>query len=167
MNELCRQGPSCSARWWMTRLVWMLAANGAMAQVPSAALPAARGAASEPPLRIEVFANSAMPITNAVGATVYVLDALQLLEEQLSQGLPATEAEAVPVARERVRRLGATLQQRAANASQGMVLAARYGIDRIPAVVIDGRAIVYGITDVEQAVAAYRQRRQSTQEAAR
>lgn len=152
---------------WVAQLAWLLAANGAAAQVPYTGAPAKPGAAAEPPLRIEVFANSAMPITNAVGATVYVLDALQLLEDQLSQGLPATEAEALPVARERVRRLGGALQQRAANASQGMVLAARYGIDRIPAVVIDGRAIVYGLTDVAEAVAAYRQRRQPAQEAVR
>lgn len=114
------------------------------------------------PHRVEVFVNSAMLITNAAGATVYLLDGLQLLEAQLSQGLPATEAEAAQVARERVQRLGGQLQQRAANAAQGMVLATQYGIDRIPAIVIDGRAIVYGMTDVQKAVAAYALRQEPT-----
>lgn len=107
------------------------------------------------PHRVEVFVNSAMLLTHADGATVYLLDGLQLLQEQLSQGLPTTEAEAARVARERMQRLGGQLQARAANAAQGMALAAQYGIDRIPAVVIDGRAIVYGMTDVQKAVAAY------------
>jgi len=137
-----------------------------------ACLPAALSAAAQPaqgataivrtptgpvaaPHRVEVFVNSAMLLTHADGATVYLLDGLQLLEAQLSQGLPSTEAEAARVARERVQRLGGQLQARAANAAQGMVLAAQYGIDRIPAVVIDGRAIVYGMTDVQKAVAAY------------
>lgn len=107
------------------------------------------------PHRVEVFVNSAMLLTHADGATVYLLDGLQLLQEQLSQGLPTTEAEATRVARERMQRLGGQLQARAANAAQGLALAAQYGIDRIPAVVIDGRAIVYGVTDVQKAVAAY------------
>ena len=143
-----------------------------------ACLSAALGAAAQPaqgstaivrtptgpvamPHRVEVFVNSAMLITNAAGATVYLLDGLQMLEAQLSQGLPATEAEAAQVARERVQRLGGQLQQRAANAAQGMVLAAQYGIDRIPAIVIDGCAIVYGMTDVHKAVAAYALRQES------
>ena len=110
-----------------------------------------------PPVRVEVFANSAIHLTNADGATVYLVDGLQLLEAELSQGLPKTQAEAEKIARERMQRMGAALRTRAANAAQGITLAVAYGIDRVPAIVLDGKAIVYGVTDVARAVALYRQ----------
>jgi len=146
-----------------TALAGLFAALGAAAQPAQGTTSIVRTPTGPvaAPHRVEVFVNSAMLVTRADGATVYLLDGLQLLEAQLSQGLPATEAEAARVARERVQRLGGQLQARAANAAQGMALAAHYGIDRIPAVVIDGRAIVYGMTDVQKAVAAYALRLES------
>ncbi|MEA3275692.1 MAG: DUF1525 domain-containing protein, partial [Pseudomonadota bacterium] len=34
--------------------------------------------------------------------------------------------------------------------------AAEYGIDRYPAIVLDGQAVVYGVTDVGEALRHYR-----------
>jgi integrating conjugative element protein (TIGR03757 family) len=117
----------------------------------------AGAAGSAPDLTVEVFSNSAIPLTGASGATVYLLDGLQLLEAELSAGLPADETRAQKIAAERMRRLGPHLQQRVANAARGLTLARQYGIERVPAVVINGGAIVYGVTDVERAVTLYRQ----------
>ncbi|HET9644730.1 MAG TPA: TIGR03757 family integrating conjugative element protein [Burkholderiaceae bacterium] len=108
------------------------------------------------PVKVEVFTNAGIALANVSTATVYQLDALQRLEAELSQGLPADEAQAQRIAQQRMQRMGAALQQRVANASQGLMLAREYGIERVPAVVIDGKAIVYGVADVAAAVAAYR-----------
>lgn len=108
------------------------------------------------PVRIEVFTNSSIYLTHTAGATVYLLDGLEQLEDELSQGLPTNEAAAEPVARERLRRMGATeLQRRAANAAEGIARAGQYGIDRVPAIVFNGQSIVYGMTDIAQAKSAY------------
>jgi integrating conjugative element protein (TIGR03757 family) len=37
-------------------------------------------------------------------------------------------------------------------AASGLLKAAEYGIDRYPAVVFDGHAVVYGVTDLYDAV---------------
>lgn len=163
MNQPARLIRGHVMRWLATALTGWAVALGAVAQPVQGSTAIARTPTGPVamPHRVEVFANSAMLLTHADGATVYLLDGLQLLEAQLSQGLPTTESEATRVARERMQRLGNQVQARAANAAQGMALAAQYGIDRIPAVVIDGRAIVYGVTDVQKAVAAYALRQES------
>ena len=43
------------------------------------------------------------------------------------------------------------------NAAKGLVQAMQYGIDRYPAIVFDGKAVVYGITDVRAATQRYQQ----------
>ena len=43
------------------------------------------------------------------------------------------------------------------NAANGLLKAKQYGIDRYPAIVFDGRAVVYGITDIQAATQRYRQ----------
>lgn len=108
--------------------------------------------------RIEVFTNSAIYLTNTQGATVYQLDGLQQLEEQLSQGLPGDQAQATAIASARMKAIGqARLQELTANAARGIVLAQQYGVDRAPAIVFDGRAVVYGMTDVAAATTFYLQ----------
>lgn len=109
-------------------------------------------------IRVEVFSNSSIYLTNTSDAVVYQLDGLEQLEAELSQGLPSTEAAAMPIAMERLRRMGAQeLKRRTDNASEGIVRASQYGIDRVPAIVFNGKAIVYGMTDVAQAKALYLQ----------
>lgn len=116
--------------------------------------------AASPPARprVEVFTNSAIYLTNTEGATVYLLDGLQQLEAQLSQGLPGDQAQATAIASARMKAIGpAKLQELAANAARGIVLAQQYGVDRAPAIVFDGRAVVYGMTDIAAATAFYLQ----------
>lgn len=107
---------------------------------------------------VEVFTTASIYLTNASGARVYLLDGLEQLEEELSQGLPSDEATALPVAQRRLVKMGAqALQERAANAAEGLSRAAQYGVDRVPAVVFDGRSVVYGVTDVAEARRLYEQ----------
>ena len=119
---------------------------------------AAPGAAAAKAPQIEVFTNSSIYLTHTDGAVIYPLDGLNQLEEELSQGLPGNETAAMPMVRARLRKMGAAeLQRRAAAAAAGIVRAGQYGIDRVPAIVFNGKAIVYGMTDVAQARLAYEQ----------
>jgi len=109
------------------------------------------------PVAVEVFTNASIAFTGlASGTKVYQLDGLLQLEAELSQGLPGNEAEAMRIAQDRLRRMAPKLQQRAANTSEGLTLAARYGIDRLPAIVINGESVIYGITDIPSAIQMYR-----------
>ncbi|HET9641885.1 MAG TPA: DUF1525 domain-containing protein, partial [Burkholderiaceae bacterium] len=82
------------------------------------------------PVKVEVFTNAGIALANVGAAMVYQLDALQRLEVELSHGLPADESQAQRIAQQRMQRMGAALQQRVANASQGLMLAREYGIER-------------------------------------
>ncbi len=44
----------------------------------------------------------------------------------------------------------------AQRAALGLLKAAEYGIDRYPAIVFDGYAVVYGVTDIGEALRQYR-----------
>ncbi len=47
------------------------------------------------------------------------------------------------------------------NAALGLAKAKQYGLDRYPAIVFDGRAVVYGVRDLGEALARYRQWREA------
>ena len=44
----------------------------------------------------------------------------------------------------------------AKNAAIGLAKAVQYGIDRYPAIVFDGRVVVYGVTDLVEALDRYK-----------
>ncbi len=105
--------------------------------------------AAEP--AVEVFTTSALPVTNVRDATVYHLDAIALLEQQLSLNLPPDPALAQQRVRQRLAALGPELTSRTRGAATGLARAAQLGLQRAPAVVFDGRWAVYGFTDVDAA----------------
>lgn len=110
---------------------------------------------------VEVFANSAMNVplvrSDAYLLKVYRIDGLAQIEEQLNQGLPQTETEAMAYVQSRMPDLKKQVQAQAINAANGITLAIHYKLDRIPAIVINRRSVVYGITDVQQALSLYQQ----------
>ncbi len=108
---------------------------------------------------VEVFTDSVpFPVTTAnPGVTVEVhdLSAQQKFLDELGQGLPGNNP---ALAKEMaVGRLDAPgFRQRLADATAGAMLANRYGIAKIPAIVFDrGAAVAYGLTDVNQAIQLY------------
>lgn len=105
--------------------------------------------------RVEVFTNASILMTGTQGATVYYVDGLEQIKRQLSQGLPAQPQQAGDIARQRARAMGANLQAHGMNAGEGIVRAAYYGINRVPAIVFDGQSVVLGVTDVAVARAIY------------
>jgi len=114
--------------------------------------------ADKPPSAIEVFTDSMNPVANnADGITVYYIDRIDRLQKELSKDLPADPVTAKQTALHRFQRIDSHLSSELENAANGLVQAMQYGIDRYPAIVFDGKAVVYGITDVRAATQRYQQ----------
>ena len=109
---------------------------------------------------VEVFTDGDHPVRHSEavpGVVIYRLDALSRILKAVSEGLPKDEQEAASVAAERLSRLD---RDRLENAARALALARfRYGLERIPAVVFDGRAVIYGVTDLALARQLYEARR--------
>ena len=114
-------------------------------------------------LTVEVFANSAMHITPVPAQgqalpyklSVYRLDALQRIETTLNQQLPQKEADARAWLQANQARLKREVTPQAVAAANCIALAHHYKIKRLPAMVIDRKAVVYGLTDVGAAIERY------------
>lgn len=114
--------------------------------------------ADESSIAIEVFTGSMNPVANGTdGITVYYIDRIDRIQQELSKDLPANPEAAKQAALRRFQRMDNKLSHELENASNGLVQAMQYGIDRYPAIVFDGNAVVYGITDVRTAIQRYRQ----------
>lgn len=137
------------------------AAQGSSQANPAQAAPAAGV------VTVEVFVNSAMHVTpepserTALPYTlsVYRLDALRNMEAQINQNLPQTEAEAMRWVAANEARLRRKFQPQIQAAAEGVTLAASYRLQRIPAVVINRKVVVYGVTDANQAIELVRRRK--------
>lgn len=111
-------------------------------------------------MTVEVFANTAMPVTPSTSPhyalSIYRLDAMNNLEAQMNEGMPQDEAEARLWVANNEARLRQMIQPMVASAVNGLARAQRYQIDRLPAVVINQRYVVFGYVDVDQALIAWR-----------
>lgn len=115
--------------------------------------------------KVEVFANSAMVITGGdpgrYQLTVYRLDALKNVEAAINQRLPKTEAAARAYFQAHQAEIKKQITPHVLNAANGIALARHYKLDRLPAIVVDGVNVIYGIADVPQALALVQQHRAS------
>jgi integrating conjugative element protein (TIGR03757 family) len=110
-------------------------------------------------LVIEVFTTGERPVVGAeherlrtATITIYAVDGLERFESGLSEGLPADPDAAKAEALRRIQHLDDARMVPAKNAAYGLAKAVQYGVDRHPAIVFDGRAVVYGVTDLVQAL---------------
>ncbi len=102
--------------------------------------------------RIEVFmAGDAPHLEKTAGVTVYRIDAIDRLQAVLSRELPGDPQTARDIVLARFARLDADQGLRLENAARGLARAMRYGIDRYPAIIFDGQAVVYGVPDIDVA----------------
>ena len=113
-------------------------------------------------LSIEAFTAGERPITGVederlrtTTVTKYTVDGLARFESGLSEGLPQDPEAAKTEALRRVQQLDGARMVPAKNAAIGLAKAVQYGVDRYPAVVFDGRAVVYGVTDLVEAIDRY------------
>lgn len=129
-------GAAVVTRWCLLVAVAAAGVNGAGAEAPAAL----------------VFTLSSMPV-HGEGATTYVLDRRGALEARLGMTLPRDEERAEAEVRRRLESgEGRWLLEELRAAMRGSVLAGRLGIARLPAVVIEGKYVVYGVRDVERAL---------------
>ena len=102
---------------------------------------------------VVAFTLSSIPLRAGAGATVHVLDARDAHAEAFGAGLPADPERALAeVERRMASPAGRAALERIASAAAGNALAGRLGIEKLPAVVVDGRYVVYGVRDVARAV---------------
>lgn len=113
-------------------------------------------------LVIEAFTTSEQPVVGAeherlrtATITTYAVDGLERFESGLSEGLPADPEAAKAAALRRIQHLDDARMAPAKNAAFGLAKAVQYGVDRYPAIVFDGRAVAYGVTDLVQALERY------------
>ena len=112
--------------------------------------------------RVEVFTDHEHPVTRLDAlpqATVYAIDGLKRAQAQLSEDLPADEDAARALAGARLD-AHPGMQEEMRAAAEGLAQAhLHYGLDRYPAIVFDGRAVIYGVTDLAKAQALFEQAR--------
>jgi integrating conjugative element protein (TIGR03757 family) len=112
--------------------------------------------ASEMAPTIEVFTDSRIQVVSGNdNTTVYVIDRINRLQQELSEDLPVDSESAKNLVLQRYQRMDMQLSTELEKAANGLVQAMQYGIDRYPAVVFDGQAVVYGITDINAAIRLY------------
>ena len=101
---------------------------------------------------VVAFTLTSIPV-RAHGAAVHELDRMDRLAEAFGADLPGNPEKALAEVRRRLdSAAGRALRRDMAEATAGIALAARLGIEKLPAVVVDGRYAVYGVRDVRRAL---------------
>ena len=90
------------------------------------------------------------------GITIYEIDGIESIERDLSIDMPADPEKSKRIALDRIQHMDDPTKTKMQMAAHGLAKAMQYGVDRYPAIVFDGQAVVYGITDVQTALAHYR-----------
>ena len=119
-----------------------------------------------PPHIIEVFTSTKYPIVetdakragSSVRGTeiiVYEIDGIQSVERALSLNLSVEPQQSKQIALQRIHNLDEQTRSRMQATATALARAMQYGIDRYPAIVFNGQAVVYGITDLQSAIAHY------------
>ena len=102
--------------------------------------------------------HSASPSENNPEITILSLDAVQTIQEQLSEGLPNDETLARALVQQKIAEIGRSKLEdelRTAYLPLGTMMA--YGLDRYPVIIFDKQAVIYGMTDLSLAINRYRQ----------
>lgn len=111
---------------------------------------------------IDVFANSAMHVEPGFApefaiVQIYRVDGMSLVEQEINIQLPPNEAEAMEFMRDYDAQFRAKYQERIDNAARGLSQAIGHKLTRIPAVVINQRFVVYGVTDLDEVATLFQQ----------
>lgn len=118
------------------------------------------------PAQVEVFtttnlkvvddlANTVKEWPQKTGLQVYELNSIHLVEAELSRELTADPDQSKRLIMQRIQVLGDQTRARMQRSAIGLVRAMQYGIDRFPAIVFDGQVVVYGVSDLQVALAYY------------
>jgi integrating conjugative element protein (TIGR03757 family) len=125
----------------------------------------------EYPRLVEVFTTADSPVNGVTALNtqpgyweiefhIYELDAIQRIEAKLSKGLTADPKQSKRVVLQRFHQLPDENRAQLQRAAMGLAKAMQYGVDRYPAIVFDGVVLIYGVTDIREALHRYKQWRQ-------
>lgn len=89
---------------------------------------------------------------------VHKLDAIKQTEDNLSEGLPADPEKAERLVLTRLQQLGKTTLGELEHSATSLAKSLQYGVEKYPAIVIDGEFVIYGLTDLAVALGHYRRR---------
>ncbi len=94
-----------------------------------------------------------------ITVTIHDLTAGERMEAELSKGLTGTSEQAQQQLQQRFAAMGRQqLEAQLQTAFKAMIQSVTYHIDRYPAIVFNqGEAVIYGVTDLNQALRLYRQ----------
>ena len=118
------------------------------------------------PVQVEVFTASGLQLDSKIPIEikepiqdtdlhVYEMNGIQSVEADLSANLPANANQSKRLALQRIQMLDNQVRARMQRSAIGLAMAMQYGVDRYPAIVFDGQAVVYGLTDLQAALAHY------------
>ena len=121
---------------------------------------------TDPIQLVEMFTTTERPIAdigangsgrNRQGLDVLVveIDGIQAVEHNLSLNLSADPKRSKQVALQRLQQMDEEARTRLKLTAMGLTKTMRYGVDRTPAVVFDGKTVVYGVTDLTVALEHY------------
>ena len=153
----------------MTSIKFMIIITGLAASVMTAVMPLPVWADGHA-IVVEVIHSDAFPLTGVdavagqgIEVKTYNLDDAERLTAHLATGLPPNQEQAKAALERRFNEQGMeAVQAQFTQAFQGQIAGVQYGISRYPAVVFDrGEAVVYGVTDLNRAVAIYREWRRN------
>ena len=122
--------------------------------------------AAEQPF-IEVITSDAYPVSGipsiqrlGFSVNVYNLDDGKRLVAEIGKHLPKNQNAAKQTLEKRFKKMGEEqVRAQFMQAYHGMTLSTQYGLSRYPAVVFNhGESVIYGVTDLNQAVKLYRLR---------
>jgi len=102
--------------------------------------------------------NGTSPSENKPEITILSLDAVQSIQEQLSEGLPNDETLARASVQRKIAEIGRSKLEdelRTAYLPLGTMMA--YGLDRYPVIIFDKQAVIYGMTNLSLAINRYSQ----------
>jgi len=101
---------------------------------------------------VRVYTDAAHPVGTPAKVHVIYLDASASIRSELSQGLPKDAVSAAQVVRKRMGTRGETFTRRLSDSYRGVIEAWSLGVLKLPAIVVDGRYVVYGDTNVVHAI---------------
>ena len=96
--------------------------------------------------------NITAPANPPYKLTVYRMDGMQRVEQSINSRLPKNEAAARAWMEQNGERIRRETKAQVINAANGITMAQHYHINRLPAVLINRKVVVYGMTDVGAAI---------------
>lgn len=103
---------------------------------------------------VVVYTDRHHPVVATAGTRIVELDAAERVTAGLAADLPTAPSQAAQTVRQRLQEGSGALQLRMASAANDVVEAWQLGVQKIPAVVVDRRYVVYGEANVARALEA-------------